>query len=236
MATMRRGGDRASTVTYGWVGGTRADDLLDFPPKGYRASEQRIRIGSGRRRFDTAADALMHWRMHEIAGVRITDVVVPEAHDVLVERAARPTGAGEDRARDDEDANDDLASDADSPTRPARIVPGTEAVARFTRGRVSIGGPVRVVYSFDETDRAGFAYGTLEGNDEDGEFQFAVTNEGGRGVWLTVRSFSRLAEGRLRLMQPLIRRVLAARDRAYLAALHPAGEGVVPKGKGRSGA
>ena len=54
-------------LTYREVGATR----LRRAPVGYRAVERVQRIGSGPADLERAADALLGWRMHQRAGVRI---------------------------------------------------------------------------------------------------------------------------------------------------------------------
>ncbi|KAA8957060.1 DUF1990 family protein [Mycobacterium sp.] len=50
------------------------------PPPGYRHLGFTARIGTGRQRFEQAADALLHWGMQRGAGLRIT----PGSADVTV--------------------------------------------------------------------------------------------------------------------------------------------------------
>ena len=53
--------------SYDVVGSTR----FDATPPGYHRLEHRARIGSGDRVFRRAGEALMNWRMHRAAGIRI---------------------------------------------------------------------------------------------------------------------------------------------------------------------
>lgn len=53
-------------LTYPEVGAT-ADQL----PPGYHHTQVSARIGSGRERFEQAADAVMHWGMQRGAGLRV---------------------------------------------------------------------------------------------------------------------------------------------------------------------
>jgi uncharacterized protein (UPF0548 family) len=83
-----------------------------------------------------------------------------------------------------------------------------------------IGAPCRVVYVVDETDRRGFAYGTLPGHAESGEERFVVgyrpaTDE----VYAEVAAFSRHATWWSRVGSPVtsvLQRVVTNR---YLRAL-----------------
>jgi uncharacterized protein (UPF0548 family) len=80
--------------------------------------------------------------------------------------------------------------------------------------------PCRVVYVVDETDRRGFAYGTLPGHAESGEELFLVRfDPGTEDVFAEVTAFSRHATWWSRLASPftsLVQRVVTTR---YLKAL-----------------
>lgn len=71
--------------------------------------------------------------------------------------------------------------------------------------------PCRVVWTVEEEDRAGFAYGTLPGHPECGEESFVVERTGDGTVWLTVTAFSRPAKRWVRAGGPMVR----ALQRAY---------------------
>jgi uncharacterized protein (UPF0548 family) len=83
-----------------------------------------------------------------------------------------------------------------------------------------IAAPCRVVYTVEETDRRGFAYGTLPGHAETGEELFLVCYDSATDeVRAGVRAFSRHATWWSRLGSPvtsLIQRVVTER---YLRAL-----------------
>lgn len=55
-------------LTYQEVGATAADQL----PPGYGHMSASAQIGTGRDRFEQAADAVMHWGMQRGAGLRVT--------------------------------------------------------------------------------------------------------------------------------------------------------------------
>ncbi len=55
-------------LTYPEVGATAADQL----PPGYGHLSASTQIGTGRERFESAADAVMHWGMQRGAGLRVT--------------------------------------------------------------------------------------------------------------------------------------------------------------------
>ena len=56
----------------------------------------------------------------------------------------------------------------------APLLPGTVIAAVKRLGPVFLVAPCRVIYKTDETDRFGFAYGTLPGHPESGEEAFHV--------------------------------------------------------------
>nr|WP_165938404.1 DUF1990 domain-containing protein [Parafrankia sp. BMG5.11] len=58
-------------------------------------------------------------------------------------------------------------------------------------GRVGVLAACRVVWVLDETDRRGFAYGTLPDHPEVGEEAFVVERDASDAVWLIITAFSR---------------------------------------------
>ena len=67
----RRSG-RPASLNYAPVGGTKASDLLRDPPRGYRSSEHRGRLGSGDGCFESAVASLRAWGVQRGAGLRVT--------------------------------------------------------------------------------------------------------------------------------------------------------------------
>ncbi|WP_406087958.1 DUF1990 family protein [Kitasatospora purpeofusca] len=63
--------------------------------------------------------------------------------------------------------------------------------------------PCRVVWTVDEPDRIGFAYGTLPGHPECGEEAFLVSMDAAGEVWFEVVAFARLAAWYARLGRPV---------------------------------
>ncbi|WP_309068004.1 DUF1990 domain-containing protein [Microbacterium sp.] len=57
--------------TYAEVGGTRRDDLLVRPPRGYRPIDRRARIGDGAAAWHAAADAVLRWGIQRRSGIRV---------------------------------------------------------------------------------------------------------------------------------------------------------------------
>lgn len=79
--------------------------------------------------------------------------------------------------------------------------------------------PCRVVYSADETGRAGFAYGTLPGHPEVGEEAFHVLRCPSGEVTFEVTAFSRPGDLVSRLAGPVGRVVQKSVTRRYLQSV-----------------
>jgi uncharacterized protein (UPF0548 family) len=104
---------------------------------------------------------------------------------------------------------------------------GTNSLGRLGPGlllgesplaRLGIPVPCRVVWTVNEPDRVGFAYGTLEGHPEAGEESFVVTRDLD-GVHFTVRAYSRGASWYARLAGPVTRKAQHYAARRYARAL-----------------
>ena len=165
--------------TYDDVGCTRYDDT----PVGFHRLECRERIGRGDEVFRRAADALLGWRMHRVAGLATT------ATDT-------PPRVG---------------------TNTLGLL-GLGTLSRRLQSRLGVPVPCRVVWTVDEPDRIGFAYGTLEGHPEAGEESFLVTRDGD-DVYATIRAYSRGASWYARLGGPVTRIAQQYAARRYVAAL-----------------
>ncbi|WP_051709477.1 DUF1990 family protein [Streptomyces sp. NRRL S-350] len=63
--------------------------------------------------------------------------------------------------------------------------------------------PCRVVWTVQEPDRIGFAYGTLPGHPECGEEAFVVSMDAEGEVWFDVTAFCRLSAWYARLGRPI---------------------------------
>ncbi|MGW1027509.1 DUF1990 family protein [Streptomyces sp. NPDC002577] len=79
------------------------------------------------------------------------------------------------------------------------------AGADVTVGLGWIEAPCRVVWTVEEENLAGFAYGTLAGHPECGEEAFLVERTADGAVWLTVTAFSRPVKWWVRAGGPLVR-------------------------------
>jgi uncharacterized protein (UPF0548 family) len=160
----------------------------DETPEGYHRLEYRERIGSGDEVFRRAGEALLHWRMHRAAGLPMT------ATDTPPEIGTNSLG---------------------------RMGPGLLVGRLRTLSPLSMIGlpvPCRVVWTVDEPDRIGFAYGTLEGHPASGEESFVVTRDAD-GVQFTVRAYSRAGTWYTRLGGPLTRKAQHKAARRYATTL-----------------
>jgi uncharacterized protein (UPF0548 family) len=89
---------------------------------------------------------------------------------------------------------------------PTRVTTGTTVLLRIGLPRLRPARlviPCRVVWTVEESDRMGFAYGTLPGHPECGEESFVVSMDGAGDVWFEITAFSRLAAWYARLGQPV---------------------------------
>jgi uncharacterized protein (UPF0548 family) len=108
-----------------------------------------------------------------------------------------------------------------------RAAPGVVVVLRAGRGPLRLTIPCRVVYTVDDADRRGFAYGTLPGHPERGEEAFLLTLAPTGEVRFQVRAFSSPASLAARLGGPLTRAIQRyATDRYVTAMRH------IARGKG----
>ena len=82
------------------------------------------------------------------------------------------------------------------------VTPDAVVVLRLGVGRAGIQAPCRVVYTVDEPDRGGFAYGTLPGHPEAGEEAFLIERSASGVVTFRIRAFSRPASTLARVAGP----------------------------------
>ncbi|MFE7558259.1 DUF1990 family protein, partial [Kitasatospora sp. NPDC057500] len=114
-----------------------------------------------------------------------------------------------------------------APAEPGATVLLRIALPGTRRPRLVV--PCRVVWTVDEPDRIGFAYGTLPGHPERGEEAFVVSMDAAGEVWFEVSAFARLASWYARLGRPVS--VLCQ----YLAIERYLGAVVEAVGPGRAG-
>lgn len=175
-------------VTYGAIGGTKAADLQQYPPAGYRPIERRVRIGHGEHRWSWASSQVMTWGIQRLSGFRVD---LQEAPAAVTEATYTPVSfdeAGEPVKPAGLGGSDEHEFGLDG---TAFLVPGDSAVLTIRFLLIPVKAPVRVVYVIDEPNRRGFAYGTLAGHPESGEEAFVVDRTEDGSVWLTITAFSR---------------------------------------------
>jgi len=160
----------------------------DETPPGYHRLEYRTRIGAGSEVFARAGEALLNWRMHRAAGVPMTATDTPPT---IGTNSLGRLGAG-------------------------MLIGRLRTMTPL--GMVGLPVPCRVVWTVDEPDRIGFAYGTLEGHPESGEESFVVTSDPD-GVHFTIRAYSRAATWYTRLAGPATRTAQQLAARRYARAL-----------------
>ncbi|WP_433296234.1 DUF1990 family protein [Actinoplanes sp. CA-030573] len=97
--------------------------------------------------------------------------------------------------------------------------PGVVVVLRAGWGPLSLRIPCRVVYTVEEADRRGFAYGTLPGHPESGEEAFTVVMTATGDVRGRIRAFSRPASLLARAGGPFSRLVQQYATDRYVNAL-----------------
>lgn len=202
-------------VTYGAVGGTKAPDLLSFPPAGFRPYERRSRIGHGVVRWEYASQAVMTWGVQRHSGM---DVQLQDTPSEVIEGTYTPIvydGTGSPIAPETAEGDEVVYGAEGQPL----TAPGDTATLVLPIGPVRFRAPCRVIYVIDEPNRKGFAYGTLPGHPEMGEEAFIVDRTEDGSVWLTIRSFSRPSAWHWWAVYPILRLVQAAITRRYFRSL-----------------
>jgi len=200
-------------VTYAAIGATQSTDLLRHPPIGYRPLERTARIGHGDARFEYAWLTALSWGIQRNSGFRVTLIDAPPE---ISEASYTPVSFdenGEPIVPATASEGDEVVYGADG-TR--LLAPGDTALLGIFLG---ISFPVRVIYVVDEPRRRGFAYGTLPGHPEDGEEAWIIEHRDDDSVWITIRAFSRPANGWWWLVNPVLRVFQEYYTRRYLRAL-----------------
>ena len=172
------------SVTYGAVGGTKAPDLMTFPPAGFKPFERRSRIGHGESRWEFAWQQTLTWGIQTRSGFKVE----------VVENSGAPDGSEtpefgsrRDRQRLRTDANEVVYGSEGA----SSVAPGETVILTLPIGPFRVHAPCRVIWIVDSESQKGFAYGTLSGHPECGEESFVVERTPDDSVWLTVREFSR---------------------------------------------
>jgi uncharacterized protein (UPF0548 family) len=104
------------------------------------------------------------------------------------------------------------------PVRPA-VRQGETVVLAVSLPGISAIAACRIVYVVDETDRYGFAYGTLPAHPERGEESFLVQRDAGGTIRFIVTAFSRPRHPLARLGSPIARQIQLGVTRRYLKGL-----------------
>jgi uncharacterized protein (UPF0548 family) len=203
------------TVTYGAVGGTQAADLLAFPPTGFRPFERRSRIGHGTARWEHVWQSVLTWGIQRNSGfsVRLEDSPVEVTEGTYNPVTFGPEG---EPLVPQSTENDEVVYGSDG---LSVIAPGDTAELVVPLWPLRIKAPCRVIYTIDEPNRKGFAYGTLPGHPECGEEAFIVDQTDDGSVWLTIRSFSRPATWQWWALYPLLRIAQEIFTRRYFRSL-----------------
>lgn len=89
-------------------------------------------------------------------------------------------------------------------TSSDRADPGVAVETGLALGPLRVAAPCRVVWSVYDSDRIGFAYGTVPGHPERGEESFVVELRDDDTVWFAVTAFSRPATWYTRLAGPVV--------------------------------
>lgn len=203
-------------LTYAAIGASQADDLMYYPPKGFKPFEARTRLGSGDERFESAAEAVLTWGIQRGSGMSVENIELPPASDTdyagLKYDASgipiAPHGLDEDQTYTEDGT--------------PHVAPGVSAELVVHVFGVRFVAPVRVVSVTSDAHRVGFAYGTLPGHPETGEESFMVEHHADDSVWVVIRSFSKPSTWYYRLGSPLLRWQQRKATKAYLRALLPA--------------
>ncbi|TPW70220.1 DUF1990 family protein [Schumannella sp. 10F1B-5-1] len=203
-------------VSYAAVGATRADDLLDYPPVGYRPLERRALVGHGDARWEHAWTETLTWGIQKRSGFHLEVVETPAEFDRM---AYTPVGFDETGAPVAPATVDDAGERVYTADGRPLLRPGDTASLGIPFGPLRFGFPARVVYVVDEPNRRGFAYGTLPGHAERGEEAFVVERSDDGSVWLTIRAFSRPGGFFWWLVNPVLRLTQGFYTARYLRSL-----------------
>ncbi|RFA21809.1 DUF1990 family protein [Subtercola boreus] len=203
-------------LTYAAIGASQADDLMYYPPKGFKPFQARARLGSGDDRFASAAESILTWGVQRGSGMAIENIELPVSSDsdyvgLVYDANGVPTGP---RQLDEGHVYTEDGTPHVAPGVTAELVVHVLGV-RFVA-------PVRVVSVTTDAHRVGFAYGTLPGHPQIGEESFMVEQHDDGSVWIVIRSFSRPSTWYYRLATPLVRWQQRTATKQYLRALLPA--------------
>jgi len=100
----------------------------------------------------------------------------------------------------------------------APIATGVSVVVGITLPVLTVVAPCRIVWTVNEADRFGFAYGTLAGHPESGEESFVVAQTA-TGIRFEVTAVSRPAGMVAHIGAPIARAIQRRTSQRYLSAL-----------------
>jgi uncharacterized protein (UPF0548 family) len=217
---MRRSTHEASDVTYGAIGATQAEDLLSYPPTGFRSSAFRTRIGHGDARFAAAVLQVRTWQVLTRSGIEVkvneTAPIDPSSYSPVGRDAS-----GKPVRVTDPVEQEEVEYTADGEPIAS---PGTTATLTMRVLGVPFRAPVRVVSFIDEPGRQGMALGTRAGHPLSGEESFVVEETADGSVWLDIRLFWRPAAWYWWPAYPGLRALQRMYVKRYLRALVAAPE------------
>jgi uncharacterized protein (UPF0548 family) len=203
-------------VSYGAVGATQAPDLLDYPPKGFRPIQRRVRIGHGVARWNYAWTQLFTWGLQRQSGMTVELTDTPGEVAALTYTPVGFDELGEPTSPATVDSSGEALF---GPDGHPFLRPGDTAKLMIPFWGMHQRAPVRVIYVVDEPTRKGFAYGTLRGHPESGEEAWILHHAEDGSVWLTIRAFSRPASAKWWLVYPVLRIAQGRFTRQYERAL-----------------
>jgi uncharacterized protein (UPF0548 family) len=211
---MRSGAPQDSSLNYAAIGATQSEEILQYPPKGYRAEQATQRLGSGAERFEQAARSLMTWGVLRGSGVEVTEITAETDDETYVgieyDEHGRPVG----RVNLSEE-------ELFAPDGTPYVSAGMTAVATYVSGPVKVPVPIKVVYVIDEPKRVGFGYGSRIGSPSEFERLMIVEQRDDGSVWFTIRSIARATDWKWRIAFNVLRLTQRRYTKKYLTALHP---------------
>ncbi|WP_167139413.1 DUF1990 domain-containing protein [Diaminobutyricimonas sp. TR449] len=217
---MRRSTHQASDVTYGAIGATQAEDLLAYPPTGFRPAAFRTRIGHGDARFAAAVVQVRTWQVFTRSDIEVkVDEMAPidpsSYSPVGWDASGKPVRPAEPVEQEEVEYTADGEQFAS---------PGTTATLTMRVLGIPFRAPVRVVSFIDEPGRQGMALGTRAGHPLSGEESFVVEETADGSVWLDIRLFWRPAAWYWWPAYPALRALQRLYVKRYLRALVAAPE------------
>lgn len=205
-----------AVLNYAEIGATQTEEVLRYPPRGFRPFQSSHRLGSGPDRFDAATRALMTWGIHRNSGIPVVDI----ARESDADRRYRGVeyGRGGGPVAPQTAPTEQLYGPDGTPY----VTAGTTAVQQLRVGPLRIAAPVKVVYVVQEPNRVGFAYGSRHGHPIQVEQFMFVEREPDDAVWLTIRSISKADRWVWRGPLAVFRLRQRSYTRRFVTALHPA--------------